>query len=113
MRVFVIALDDVFDMGLSALLDTFDTANGLAAQSGKPGLRFEVHIVGLRRAVRTHHGLRVPVATAPAEARPDVVLVPALGAKTPAALTAALARADVREAGAMLERWAAAGAVVG
>jgi transcriptional regulator GlxA family with amidase domain len=113
MRLFVLALDDVFDLGLSALLDTFDTANQLAEQSGKPGLRFSVDVVGLRRAVRTHHGLRVPVAAPAAAVRPDVVLMPALGAKTPSTVAAALERSDVCDAGAALRQWAAGGAVIG
>jgi transcriptional regulator GlxA family with amidase domain len=113
MRILVLALDDVFDTGLAALLDVFDTANELAAQSGKPGLRFSVQLVGLRRDVRTHQGLRVPVVAAATAGRPDVVLVPALGCKTPATLTAALARPDVRDAGVALQKWAAAGAVIG
>jgi transcriptional regulator GlxA family with amidase domain len=113
MKIVVLALDDVFDTGLAALLDVFDTANELAAQSGKPGLRFAVQLVGVRRDVRTHQGLRVPVAAAATAGRPDVVLVPALGCKTPATLTAALARPDVADAGVALEKWAAAGAIVG
>ena len=50
----------------------------------------------------------MPVERIPAKA-PELVLVPALGAKTEHDLSAALERADVREAAALLARWAAAG----
>jgi transcriptional regulator GlxA family with amidase domain len=44
--------------------------------------------------------------------RPDVVVVPALGCKTPETLTAALRRPDVVETCGLLGRWAKAGARV-
>jgi len=56
MRMHVLALDDVFDLGLSAILDVFDTANELIQLSGLDVPRFEIRTVGVRRAVRTSHG---------------------------------------------------------
>src|SRR6185295_1419015 len=104
MRVSVLALDDVFDLGLSAVLDVFQTANELIAMAGLAVPRFEVRTVGVRRTVRTSQGLRVPVQ--PVGARtPDCVVVPAIGFKMPEPLEAALARPDIRDAGAALLQW--------
>jgi transcriptional regulator GlxA family with amidase domain len=111
MRVDVLVLDGVFDLGLSAVLDVFETANELIGMSGLAVSRFEVRIVGLRRTVTTSHGLRVPVQRVGTR-RPDCVVVPALGVKMPDALETALARPDVREAGAVLQQWARRGALM-
>ena len=46
MRVSVLALDGVFDTGLSIVLDAFQTANELADLSGLSSSRFEVTVVG-------------------------------------------------------------------
>lgn len=105
MRVHVLALPDVFDLGLAAVLDAFQTANELAAISGLPGERFEVKIVGVTRSVRTSQGLTVPVQAIGAKA-PDCVVVPAIGFKMPEALEAALARPDVEDAATVLQKWA-------
>jgi transcriptional regulator GlxA family with amidase domain len=94
MKIDVLALDGVFDTGLAAVLDVFSAANELCPDD--PPLR--VRAVGLRRRVRTDHGLVVPVAAADSGAAPDVVIAPALGTKTPEKLTSALARRDVQEA---------------
>lgn len=104
----MLVFDGVFDAGLSLVLDTFDTAAALAAE---PELRARISLIGVRRRVRTHHGLQVPVGPPP-RGRPDVVLVPALGAKTPEALAAALARPEVRDGAAALREHAAAGTTV-
>jgi transcriptional regulator GlxA family with amidase domain len=61
MRVHVLVLEDVFDLGLSAVLDAFRTANELAEMSGFSGERFEVKIVSVMKSVRTSQGLTVPV----------------------------------------------------
>jgi transcriptional regulator GlxA family with amidase domain len=111
MRVSVLALDDVFDLGLSAVLDAFQTANELIGMAGLTVPRFEVKTVGLRKTVKTSHGLRVPVQ--PIDRRvPDCVVVPAIGFKMPGPLEVALARSDVRDAGAALRHWAADGALM-
>lgn len=78
MRVNVLALNDVFDLGLSAVLDAFQTANELAEMSGFPGERFEVKIVGVTKLVKTSQGLTVPVKAIGSKA-PDCVVVPAIG----------------------------------
>jgi transcriptional regulator GlxA family with amidase domain len=111
MRIHVLALDGVFDLGLSAVLDAFQTANELIEMSGLEVPRFELRIVGVRKAVKTSQGLRVPV-HAVGTRTPDCVVVPAIGFKMPAPLEAALARPDVEDASAALRRWARRGATM-
>lgn len=110
MRIHVLALNDVFDLGLSAVLDAFQTANELGEMSGVSGERFEVRLVGVTRSVRSAQGLTVPVRKA-GPAAPDCVVVPAIGFKMPGALEAALGRPDVQEAGGFLRKWAQKGAM--
>jgi transcriptional regulator GlxA family with amidase domain len=111
MRIHVLALDNVFDLGLSAILDGFATANELIGLSGLDVPRFAVRTVGVRQAVRTSHGLRVPLQSAGGR-KPDCVIVPAIGFKMPDALEAALGRPDVREAAKALRTWARPGTIM-
>jgi len=112
MKINVLVLDGVFDTGLATVLDAFGTANELAEIFGIASLRFEVSIVGVRKAVRTAQGLSVPVVQAADLGTPDLVVVPALGYKMPGPLLAALARQDVTDAGQTLRRWAGKGAII-
>jgi transcriptional regulator GlxA family with amidase domain len=105
MRIHVLAHDNVFDLGLSADLDAFQTANELIDASALTVPRFDVRIVGVRRSVTTSHGLKVPVQPIGTRA-PDCVVVPAIGFKMPGPLEAALARPDVRDAADALRHWA-------
>jgi len=111
MRISVLVLNDVFDLGLSAVLDAFQTANELAEMSGFSGERFDVKTVGLAKTVKTAQGLIVPVQAIGAKA-PDCVVVPAIGFKMPEPLEAALARPQIRDASALLRRWARKGAMM-
>ena len=113
MRVHILVLDGVFDLGLAALTDGLGTANELAATLPEAPLPIEVTLVGVRRRVKTAQGLAVPVVAVDDVAAPDAVLVPALGAKMPATLAARLGQPDVRDAIATLQRWSAAGATTG
>ena len=113
MRLHLLVLDGVFDLGLAALADTLGTANALAATLANAASPIEVRLVGVRRRVRTAQGLTVPVVPGATAPRPDVVLVPALGAKMPDTLAARLAQPDVADAGATLRHWAGAGAALG
>ncbi|MGZ3421159.1 MAG: GlxA family transcriptional regulator [Polyangiales bacterium] len=110
MRVSILVLDGVFDSGLAVVLDTRATANELA-ESTRRAAPFEVTLCGLRRVVKTHQGFRVPVASI-GESRPDWVIAPALGSKTPEAMTEALERSDVDDACGQLRAWTKAGARV-
>ena len=111
MRIHVLALDDVFDLGLSAVLDVFQTANELIELSDSAVPRFDVRIVGVRRTVRTSQGLGVPVHS-PGTRSPDCIVVPAIGFKMPGPLEAALARPDVGDASVLLRRWSQRGSTV-
>ncbi|HEX4133228.1 MAG TPA: helix-turn-helix domain-containing protein [Bryobacteraceae bacterium] len=113
MRIQVIVLDGVFDTGLATLLDAFQTANELAELSGLTSVRFDVAIVGMRRAVKTSQGLIVPVVPVPGRIIPDWVVVPAIGFKMPGPLQTALERSDVSDAACLLRshvEWGAAAA---
>ena len=110
MKIHVLALDGVFDTGLATVLDAFETANELAEMSGLVAPRFEVTIVGMRKAVKTSQGLTVPVTAAPLRIVPDWVVVPAIGFKMPGPLQEALARSDVSDAVQTLRSWSARGA---
>jgi len=94
LKIDVLALDGVFDTGLTALLDVFGTANELSG----PKRPLRVRTVGVRRHVRTDLGLLVPVQAADDRDRPDLMVAPALGTKMPPALEAALQRRDVHDA---------------
>ena len=109
----MLVLNEVFDSGLTTLLDTFGMANDLAKSAGTPSARFDVTVVGVGSRVYTRHGLSVPVRSAARLARPDVALVPALGATMPDALRISLERRDVKDAQALLRRWSGGGALVG
>jgi transcriptional regulator GlxA family with amidase domain len=110
MRIDVLALDSVFDTGLSTVLDAFQTANELADLSGLTS-SFDVTIVGVRKHVKTAQGFTVPVRALTKRA-PECVVVPAIGFKMPDALLRALARPDIRDATAVLRQWADRGATV-
>jgi transcriptional regulator GlxA family with amidase domain len=111
MRVHVLALRGAFDTGLATVLDAFGTANELAEMTGVSSLRFDVTIAGVRGAVSTAQGLRLPVVRAATLSAPDCVVVPAIGFKMPDPLVVALASREVRDAGDTLRRWAAGGAL--
>ncbi len=105
MRIQVLALDGVFDLGLAAVLDVFRTANELIEATAASVPPFAVQVVGVRRSVKTSNGLTVPVRR-PGSRAPDCVVVPAIGFKMPGPLEAALARPDIADAAALLRRWA-------
>jgi len=113
MRIHLLVLDEVFDLGLAALTDTLTTANELAGTLADAPAPVELTLVGVRRRVRTAQGLAVPVVPAAEVAAPDIALVPALAAKMPDTLAQRLARPDVRDAATVLQRWSAAGASTG
>jgi transcriptional regulator GlxA family with amidase domain len=113
MRIFVLAIDGVFDTGLSVTLDAFSTAGGLSAKLFDGTPRFDVTTVGVRRTVHTSQGLTVPVQSIKPASRPDWVIVPAVLAGTPEELFARLERADMRDARSQLLKWSARGTLIG
>jgi transcriptional regulator GlxA family with amidase domain len=111
MRVHVLVLDGVFDLGLASVLDAFQTANELAAAMSLDVEPFQVKTVAVRRRVRTSQGFTVPLS--PRDRRtPDCVVVPAIGTKMPEPLERALTRPDVQDAAKLLRDYAKRGATV-
>ena len=104
MKIQILALEGVFDTGLSAILDVFTTANELAPLLPEPVRPFDARIVGMRRKVRTGQGFGVPVSGSPDPSAPDWLVIPAIACKMPETLLPALDRADVRDAGRMLRQ---------
>lgn len=111
MRTVVIALDGVFDTGLTVLLDALGLANKFAISQGSMA-PFDVSVVGMRRSVRTAQGFTVPVQPVNPDVTPDWVIVPALATAAPDQLVASLERKDVMRAKAHIQSWRAAGARV-
>jgi transcriptional regulator GlxA family with amidase domain len=109
MRILVLALDELFDTGLTVTLDAFAIANRFSARQMGGTPHFEVSIVGMRKKVRSGQGLAIPVQAVTSDLKPDWVIVPALIASTPQLLVPALERADVRKAKAQLLKWHAQG----
>lgn len=106
MKITILTLDGVFDTGLTAMLDTFSTANELALVQGVEVPPFDVQMVGMRKHVRTAHGLIIPVQGATGQDSPDWVVVPALNTKQPEHLLTSLERKDVGDAKRFLQRMA-------
>ncbi len=109
MRIAVLALDGMFDTGLSVTLDAFSAANTLSARMMKGTPRFDVQLVGVRRRVRSNHGLLVPVQPAATLRRPDWAITPAPAMAAPDDLIRLLARPDMVQAMAQLRDWRARG----
>ncbi|MFM0021701.1 GlxA family transcriptional regulator [Paraburkholderia azotifigens] len=112
MRIFVLALEGVFDTGLTTVLDSLTMANSLARTTGVATAGFDITVVGMRPQVRTELGLQVPVREVPDTPAPDWVVLPALNRTTPDALVPALGRDDVVDALGALRSWRSNGARV-
>jgi transcriptional regulator GlxA family with amidase domain len=112
MRIAVLALQGLFDTGLTVILDAFSLANRFAAakMGGRP--HFELSVVGVRKKVRSGQGFTIPVQAITADLKPDWVIIPALGTGTPEQLVPALERPDVRDARAQLLAWHEQGALL-
>ena len=111
MKIYVLIFDKTFDTGLATTIDTFSLANDLAGFTSA-STHFEVTIVSTRRRVRTDQGLSVPVVLATQLERPDIVLIPALGAKMPDPLKDALKRREVVDARNLLRQWSSEGTLM-
>ncbi|HUQ58420.1 GlxA family transcriptional regulator [Lentzea sp.] len=91
MRIAVTAVEGMFDSGLAAIMDVLGAANALSAGDGGAPLA-SVTVVGAGTQVRTGNGLglaTVPhVEVAPGEQ--DLVVMPAVGFRTPDQVVAAV-----------------------
>jgi transcriptional regulator GlxA family with amidase domain len=110
MRVAIVALEGLWDTGLTVMLDALTLADNFSVLQMGGTLRFNVSIVGVRKKVRSGQGLSVPVKTIAADLRPDWVVVPALNTARPEQLVPALDRLDVKQAREQLRKWHAEGA---
>jgi transcriptional regulator GlxA family with amidase domain len=109
MKLSVLALDNVFDTGLTVVLNAFNMANDLAAPQDPPARPFDLRVVGMKRQVRTALGMRMSVETLSAADGSDWIIVPGLSTKMPEQLVLALGRRDVVGAMARLHAWHAGG----
>jgi transcriptional regulator GlxA family with amidase domain len=112
MRISVLALDGLWDTGLSVLLDAFGLANSFAARQMGGIPHFDVSVVGVRKQVRTGQGYSLPVRAITQDLRPDWVIVPALNTGTPDRLVPALERQDIKQAKVQLLKWHTEGACI-
>jgi transcriptional regulator GlxA family with amidase domain len=110
MRISLLALDGLWDTGLTVTLDAFGLANNFSRLQMGGSPHFDVSVVGVRKRVRSGHGLAIPVRAITRNLKPDWVIVPALNTGTPERLLPSLERPDVKQAKAQLLAWHAAGA---
>ena len=110
MQIAILALEGLWDTGLTVMLDALTLADKFSVLQMGGGLRFNVSIVGVRKKVRSGQGLSVPVKTIAADLKPDWVIVPALNTARPEQLIPALDRQDVKQATEQLRKWHAEGA---
>jgi transcriptional regulator GlxA family with amidase domain len=110
MHILILALEGLWDTGLTVTLDAFTIANKFAAAQPGGALRFDVSVVGVRKKVRSGQGFAIPVQPIAPDSKPDWVIVPALNTSRPEQLIPALERRDVKHATQQLRAWHAAGA---
>jgi transcriptional regulator GlxA family with amidase domain len=110
MRFAILALEGLWDTGLTVMLDALTLADNFSALQMGGTLRFDVSIVGVRKKVRSGQGFAIPVKTVTPDLKPDWVIVPALNTGRPEQLVPALKRRDVKRAKEQLQQWHARGA---
>lgn len=109
MKLALLALDGLFDTGLTVVMEAFGLANRFAG--AKPP--FEISIVSVEKNVRTALGLPIPAKQISAKLKPDWVILPAPMAGMPDELMRALERPDIKLAAAQLRKWHQAGVKIG
>ncbi|WP_076862640.1 GlxA family transcriptional regulator [Bradyrhizobium mercantei] len=109
MKISILALEGMFDTGLTTVLDALGMANTLAEWTGMPTPGFDVTLVGVRPEVRTALGLQVPVRPIADTPVPDWVIVPALASIVPELLLPTLGHDDIIDALGALRSWHTAG----
>ncbi|MCW1430657.1 GlxA family transcriptional regulator [Novosphingobium sp. JCM 18896] len=108
MKIAVLALECLFDTGLTSVLDVFATANALSQAAMGGVTQFDVTTVGVRRKVRSAQGLTIPITLVTDNLAPDWLIVPALKTVTPDTLLP-LQRADVRDAVTLIGKFSVNG----
>ena len=72
-------MPDLFDSGLSAVLDVLATANALREDVATSVSSFDVTVAGTEASVRTGHGLRLAAAPlTELDIVPDLLVMPAV-----------------------------------
>jgi hypothetical protein len=71
MRISVLALEGLFDTGLTVLLDAFTLANKFSAQLMGGTSHFDASIVGMRKKVLSSQELVIPLRAVTADLKPD------------------------------------------
>ncbi|MFJ8012661.1 GlxA family transcriptional regulator [Streptomyces sp. NPDC096339] len=103
MKIAVLALDGVFDSGISAVLDVLHTANALRGQvPGAVPPAFDIRTVGVRRDVRSGLGHRIRTEPAATAEDAGLLVLPALAERRPDALVEAVASTGHRTARTVL-----------
>ena len=104
MKLSFLILDEVFDTGLTSMLDTLTLANELT-QEKEGKTPFDIQLIGVGKQVRSSLGFSITVIPVKMMTRPDWVIVPAINAKQPELLAQALERSDIRQAKKQLNIW--------
>jgi transcriptional regulator GlxA family with amidase domain len=112
MRIAILALEGLWDTGLTVILDALTLADKFSALQMGGTLRFDVSIVGVRKKVRSGQGFAIPVKVVTPDLKPDWVIVPALNTGRPEQLVPSLERRDIKQAKEQLLKWHAGGARV-
>ncbi|MCP3419250.1 MULTISPECIES: GlxA family transcriptional regulator [Bradyrhizobium] len=110
MNIAILALEGLWDTGLTAMLDALSLADKFSRQQMGGTVRFDVSVYGMRKKVRSGQGLGIPVKAVTADVKPDWVVVPALNTGLPEQLVPALERRDVKQATKQLVQWHERGA---
>ena len=85
MRVGILAVDDMLDLGLACLMDILSTANTLSPQVGLAGEPFQTIPLGLGDRIHTANGLQLMTTPwAALDELPELLVMPALGLRPPA-----------------------------
>ena len=83
MRVHILVLNGVFDLGLASLTDTLSTANQLAGLLEDMPAPIVVTLVGVRQRVSTAQGLNVPVVPVSSASAPSLRASPSVTPRAP------------------------------
>lgn len=88
MKIAILAVDGMFDSGLSVVLDILAAANALRPEVAAAAPPFEVTITGTGQEIRTGHGLRLATAPLSDLGVPDLLVMPAVGLLAPEEIVA-------------------------
>ncbi|MCC9311495.1 helix-turn-helix domain-containing protein [Kitasatospora sp. RB6PN24] len=110
MLVAVLVLDDVFDSGLTAVLDVFKAANELRGSIPQPPPPWEVVTIGFTATVRTSCGLLVGMEPTDRAGDCDLLVIPAVAPPPPHGLVPWLEGESSAPARALVARTRARGA---